>query len=240
MPEPRSRRRRSSTGPPRKPGEPVTDGTKPAADPRIARSRHALRVLAATARWLHVYLSMVAFATMLLFSVTGLTLNHPEWWGGGSGVTEDHTGTIDTALLGDPIADPEGARVDHAAVAAAIRAAHPVTGRLTDVRADDRECSLTWKGPGRAADAVIDRHTGRYALSVTRHGFVALLNDLHKGRDAGEAWSLVIDATAILLTLVAITGFALIFFIRRRRVAGLVVAVVGGALLAAVAIGLVP
>ncbi|WP_368411268.1 PepSY-associated TM helix domain-containing protein [Paludisphaera mucosa] len=28
------------------------------------------------------------------------------------------------------------------------------------------------------------------------HGFVAFVNDLHKGRDSGPAWSLVLDASA--------------------------------------------
>ncbi|MFM7245109.1 MAG: PepSY-associated TM helix domain-containing protein, partial [Planctomycetaceae bacterium] len=191
------------------------------------RLRHASRMLAAVSRWLHIYLSMVAFATMLLFSVTGLTLNHPDWFGAGEAVTEDATGGIDPALLGDPEADPDGLRIDHEAVAAAIRGSHRITGGLADRRADDRECTLTWKGPGCAADAVIDRRTGRYTLAVTRHGLVAILNDLHKGRDTGAAWSIVIDVTAILLVLVAISGFVLIFFIRRRRVAGLAASLVG-------------
>lgn len=202
------------------------------------RLLHASRLFAATARWLHIYLSLFAFATMLLFSVTGLTLNHPEWFGAGEATTEDLAGMLDPALLGDPAADPDGLRIDQAAVAAAIRAAHRVSGMQEACRMDDRECTLSWKGPGYAADAVIDRRTGRYALAVTRHGVVAILNDLHKGRDTGAAWSLVIDVTAVLLTLVALTGLALIFFIRRRRVPGLITAVVGTAILAAVAIRL--
>ena len=204
---------------------------------RDDRFRHVTRVFAATARWLHIYLSLFAFATMLLFSVTGLTLNHPDWFGVGEALTEDATGEIDAALLGSPAADPEGHTIDQAALASAIRAAHRVSGGLGDVRTDDRECTLTWKAPGYAADAVIDRQTGRYTLAITRHGIVAVLNDLHKGRDTGAAWSVVIDVTAILLTLVALTGFALIFFIR-RRVAGLVTAVVGTVILAAVAVWL--
>ena len=202
------------------------------------RVRHAARLFAATARWLHIYLSLFAFAAMLLFSVTGLTLNHPEWFGAGEATTADLAGTVDPALLGDPAADPDGRRIDRAAVAAAIRAAHRVGGIEGEMRADDRECTLAWKGPGYAADAVVDRRTGRYSLAVTRHGFVAVINDLHKGRDTGAAWSLVIDVTAVLLTLAALTGLALIFFIRRRRVAGLVTAVIGTALLAAVAVRL--
>jgi hypothetical protein len=202
------------------------------------RVRRATRAFAATARWLHIYLSLFAFATMLLFSMTGLTLNHPDWFGAGEAVTEDFSGGVAAALLGDPDADPDGGSIDHEAVAAAIRMEHRFAGGLADRRADDRECSLSWKGPGVAADAVIDRRTGRYTLAITRHGLVAILNDLHKGRDTGPAWSLVIDVTAILLTLVAITGFVLIFFIRRRRTAGLVAAAVGTFVLVVLAVRL--
>lgn len=191
------------------------------------RLRHTTRAFAATARWLHIYASMVAFAMMILFSVTGLTLNHPDWFGENDAVTEVLEGRIAPALLGDPAEDPDGATIETEAVAAAIRSEHTFTGGLADRRVDERDCTLTWKGPGCAADAVIDRRTGRYSLAITRHGLVAVLNDLHKGRDAGAAWSLVIDATAVLLTIVAVTGFVLIFFIRRRRTVGLVAAAVG-------------
>lgn len=197
------------------------------------RGRHASRVLASTARWLHIYLSMFAFGTMLLFSITGLTLNHPEWFILGEPQTEDLTGQCPLEFLRPTTAsDTVG---DAAELAAWFRAAHGVRGTLVDTRSDDLEWMLGWKGPGSTADAVIDRETGRYTLAISRHGLVAAFNDLHKGRDTGPIWSIVIDATAILLTLVAVTGFVLIFFIRRRRTAGLAAAVVGGLLLAAIA-----
>jgi len=39
----------------------------------------------------------------------------------------------------------------------------------------------------------LDRATGAYDLTEPRMGFVALMNDLHKGRDSGRVWSWVID-----------------------------------------------
>ena len=32
------------------------------------------------ARWLHIYGSMASFAVVLFFAVTGLTLNHQDWF----------------------------------------------------------------------------------------------------------------------------------------------------------------
>ena len=53
------------------------------------------------------------------------------------------------------------------------------------------------------------------------------MNDLHKGRDSGSAWSKVIDASAILMTIVALSGIILVCFIKRRRLSGLIIAVIG-------------
>lgn len=166
---------------------------------------------------------MFAFATMLFFSVTGLTLNHPDWFGAGQAVTVDLSSEVPLALLGSPDEDPEGTSIPLDALAALVRGTHGLRGQLDrdDSRIDEFECSLSWKAPGYAADAFIDRETGQCTVSVTSHGFVDVINDLHKGRDTGEVWSVVIDATAALLTLVALTGFVLIFWIRRRRMAGL-------------------
>ena len=45
-----------------------------------------------------------------------------------------------------------------------------------------------------------------------------------KGRDTGKVWSAVIDVSAVLLTLVSVTGLVLIFFVYKRRLSGLILA----------------
>lgn len=67
-------------------------------------------------------------------------------------------------------------------------------------------------------------------MSETRLGFWAVINDLHKGRDSGGVWAMVIDISAVLMTLVSITGFVLIFFLIKRRFSGLMVFAAGVAL----------
>jgi hypothetical protein len=111
---------------------------------------------------------------------------------------------------------------------------------MAEFRVDEYECNVTFKGPGYDADALIDRESGRYQLTETTRGVVAVLNDLHKGRDTGPAWSLVIDISAILLTLIALTGLILIFYLKLRRRPGLVIAVLGTLALAALALLGVP
>jgi hypothetical protein len=60
-------------------------------------------------------------------------------------------------------------------------------------------------------------------------GWGAVINDLHKGRDAGRAWGWLIDAAAGFMTLVSVTGLSLIFFLAKWRRSGLVMMAAGAA-----------
>lgn len=190
-------------------------------------------------RWLHIYLSMFGLASVLFFGVTGLTLNHPDWFFGERAKTVAAKGRIDPKWLHVPAptrSEPEddpARQVAKFEVVEHLRSAHAIRGAVADFQVDDRECLVTFKGPGYAADATIDRETGRYDLSQTFHGFLAVINDLHKGRDTGAAWSVLIDASAVLMTLISLTGLVLLFYLKLRRVPGLVVGLVGALAVAA-------
>jgi hypothetical protein len=187
--------------------------------------RHHIKKLTVTwARWLHIYLSMVSFAILLFFAVTGLTVNHPEWFTGQQ-KTLQYKGQIPQ----DWARPAAGQEVDKLRIVEQLRRQHGIRSELSDFRVDDSQLSVSFKGPGYTADSFIDRDTGKYEVTETRMGWGAVINDLHKGRDTGSAWKLLIDASAVLMTLVSVTGLALIFFLARRRVSGLVAAGVGAA-----------
>ncbi len=173
-------------------------------------------------RWLHIYLSMFSFAALLFFAVTGITLNHPSWVEGQQ-KAEIFNDTIDIRFVQGN--DSEG--VDRLMVVEYFREKYRIRAGLTDFRVDEYECSLSFNGPGYTADCFIDRSSGSYQLTITTAGYIALLNDLHKGRDAGGKWAVLIDVSAVLMVLVSLTGFIMIFFITRRKLKGLWVAVLG-------------
>ena len=188
--------------------------------------------------WLHIYVSMVGLAAVLFFSLTGITLNHPDWFFAGSERQEQAEGDLDVKWLrGEPDRSGEVAKLE---VVESLRHRHGIRGALADFRVEETECTVTFKGPGYAADAFIDRESGHYNLTQTSHGFVAVINDLHKGRDTGPVWSVVIDVSAVVLTIISTTGLILIFFLKLRRVPGLIVGVLGAAALVAIAVLLVP
>lgn len=181
-------------------------------------------------RWLHVYGSMLGLTATLLFAVTGLTLNHADWFEGGEPAVRTVEGTLPTApLAGD---------VDELTVAETLRARHGLRGAVTAFETDDAQCTVIWKGPAYSADATIERADGRYRLEEARRPLIALLDDLHKGRDCGPVWAFVIDASAVVLAFLSLTGLWLLFYLKKRRRSGLVTALVGTvALLVAFALG---
>jgi hypothetical protein len=182
------------------------------------------RRLAKYSRWLHIYGSMTSFVVVFFFAVTGWTLNHPDAFGGHEQRTSA-TGTLDARWT-----DTGAAGVAKLEIVEALRRAHHVGGALLDFRTDEDQLSVAFKGPGYAADAVIDRRSGKYELTESRLGIVAIANDLHKGRDTGGVWKAVIDVAAGLLTFISLTGLLLLYFIHKHRLAGFILLLAGGAL----------
>ena len=187
--------------------------------------RRVSQQFAVVCRWLHIYMSMFGFGTIVFFSVTGITLNHPDWFGLSTDRHRDFSGILPEQTFVTSDAQPEG--IDRLAVAEFLRREHRLKGTVTDFRTDERECQVVWKGPAYSADVIIDRESRQYELSIAEFGIVPLMNDLHKGRDTGPVWSLLIDVSALLMTLSSITGFVLLLYIRRKVVPGLVSAFVG-------------
>lgn len=180
------------------------------------------RNIAQLSRWLHIYVSMISFAIVFFFAVTGLTLNHPDFFAGEM-KSSNEKGKLDSNWVNNT----DTAKIAKLEIVEYLRKSHSIKAALAEFRIDDEQCSLSFKGPGYAADAFIDRTSGDYEVALMQAGFVGVMNDLHKGRDSGSGWSVLIDVSAILMTLVSLTGIILILYIKRKRVSGLVIAAIG-------------
>ena len=88
----------------------------------------------------------------VFFAVTGLTLNHTEWFAGAQRTVQSQ-GAVGKSWLGAQVAKLEV--VEH------LRHSHGIRGALSDFRMDDSQCAVSFKGPGYTADAFIDRARGR-------------------------------------------------------------------------------
>ncbi|MEO7191272.1 MAG: PepSY-associated TM helix domain-containing protein [Vicinamibacterales bacterium] len=178
---------------------------------------------------LHTYLSMVSFSILLFFAVTGITLNHQGAFNADAKTTR-FTGQLESSWL----QPPAGREVARSEIVGALRSTHGIDAAVKDFRVEENEITITFKGPGYAADGFIDRQKGTYDITESRLGLIAVINDLHKGRDTGSAWAWVIDISAGLMVLVSLTGLTLIFFLQKRRTAGLIALAMGTAVCVAV------
>lgn len=192
---------------------------------QTTKPHHPLRTqVYALSRWLHLYTSMISLLVVLFFAATGITLNHPDWLFGSAETTNTYQGQL-------PADWQQNGQVNWLQTAEALRAAHNLKGRVSDTRADDQEASVSFRAPAYAADAFINIKDGTYSIKVTAQGPVAVLNDLHRGRDAGRAWAWLIDLSGGFLMLVALTGFTLSLFFRKTRRAAMLTALAGTLLL---------
>lgn len=191
-------------------------------------------------RWLHIYVSLLGFTSLVFFSVTGITLNHPEWFGTSAERVVEHEGNLSLSWLGSssqttasetPETDSASADISSGVAKLEIvehfRKTHRIRGAVSEFRIDDAECLILFKGPGYSADATINRETGRYTITETAMGVIAIINDLHKGRDSGPVWFWIIDITAALMVFVSVTGIILILYLKKKRWSGVITAVVG-------------
>ncbi len=170
---------------------------------------------------------MIAFSVVLFFSVTGITLNHPTWVFGSS----PHETTVKGTL---PASAITGTNVDWLAVSEYFRNVRGVRGAVSDKRLDNGEGTITYKGPGYEADASFKAQSGDYELTVAGQGFLGVINDLHKGRDANRSWKWLIDVSAGFLTLVSLSGLTMQFFLRKRRRSAFAMVSVGTVIVAIV------
>jgi len=179
--------------------------------------------VAKLSRWLHIYLSMVSFAVVLFFSVTGLTLNHPTWLGGDEQIVTKNKGNLKVTWVNNPDTN----KIAKLEIVEFLRKKYELKGAVTEFRIDDAELGVVFKGPAYSCDAFIDRESGNYEISEIEMGVVAIMNDLHKGRDSGKGWSWIIDISAIFLILVSLSGLILLCFIKKRRISGFISAILG-------------
>jgi uncharacterized protein len=191
--------------------------------------------IAGWSRWLHLYLSMISFAILFFFAITGLTLNHTEWFS-----NQQKSNTIKGKLDDSWVNDVDTLKIEKLKVVEFLRSKHNIKGALSDFIIDESQCTVAFSGPGYSADVFIDRQKGDYDITESFSGFVGLINDLHKGRDSGKAWSFVIDISAILMVLVSFTGMIMIFYLKKKRIAGILVAIIGLILFYLIYLSLVP
>lgn len=192
--------------------------------------KHFLRVVSHWGLLLHIYVSMAGFTLVLLFAVTGLTLNHQDF-GWGDPKIEMSTVDIPAATLEHPSRESMGKY---------LQETFHVKSAATDYREDDQQIQVTFAAPGHRTLVTIDRETRKAEVEIESRGILGRLDDLHKGFDSGRVWYWVIDITAILLTISSLTGMITLLSLRARRRSGFIIGGLGVAMVVVIYLVFVP
>ncbi len=178
-------------------------------------------------RMLHGYLSAAAFLALLFFAGTGILLNHPEWMPARDAVIETQRFSLNGAALQQANITPEQDRA--AVLASAIASQGTVVGAFASGEIIDREALLRFEGVRGSSTASVDLSTGAVELEVQRADAVSMLNDLHRGKNAGSVWKLIIDVVGWLTVALSLLGFVIFFSLRFRLLTSLALVAAGAA-----------
>ena len=168
------------------------------------------------ARRLHIYVSMALLLVVLFFSLTGITLNRPH-------IYVSDSPNVDRNILSIPdrffVLEQGKFSVDKIPLLNYLATEGKLSGKpsamqmfseVEEGELVEGELSLDYKGPGYNSTVFIDMVTQEAEIEITHYGAIAVLNDLHKGRNSGEVWAWFIDISALLMVFFVLTGVCLL------------------------------
>jgi hypothetical protein len=176
------------------------------------RRGYWLRVLH---QW-HWISAAICLVGMLLFSITGITLNHAARIEASPQVTHG-TGALPAPLLRKLPSREQGNAPLPAEIAGWLADELDVHVGARAAEWSPEEVYVSMPGPGRDAWLSIQRSDGAIEYERTERGWISYLNDLHKGRNTGPAWGWFIDVFALACIVFTVTGLFLLQLHARQR-----------------------
>ncbi|MCU4378475.1 PepSY-associated TM helix domain-containing protein [Acinetobacter haemolyticus] len=163
------------------------------------------------ARYVHGWLSAFAFIALLFFSVTGLLLNHPEWF---KPSQQEQTDTIVLPeSLMETIAKQENPTQT---ILEYLRQQQSLVGRFQSSEILDGEVMIRLDSPAGSTDVWVLLDTAEVEITTKPATTVSLLNDLHRGKNVSAGWSWLIDISAVIIVILSLAGYILFLTLRTR------------------------
>ena len=179
----------------------------PAIRPSSSRRAYWLKTLH---EW-HWVSSALCLVGLLLFSVTGFTLNHAGQIEAKPKV-ENRVAQVDEALLRAALEQVPAALANkgRAELPAGLRSwiqdKWEVATEGREAEWSREEVYVSLPRPGGDAWLRLNLQDGELEYESTDRGWLSYFNDLHKGRNTGAAWSWFIDIFAAATLVFAMTG----------------------------------
>ncbi len=112
-------------------------------------------------RTIHIYVSMLGLLAVIFFSVTGIMLNHEEWFGFEAPRIVHREGTLPEAMAREP---------DKLAIVEKLRKDFGATGAMDSFEIEEDRLHVVFKSPGRRTEAALSGPTGMPRSSSKRTG----------------------------------------------------------------------
>lgn len=171
----------------------------------------------------HGYLSAFAFLALIFFALTGLLLNHPDWLAAASRPKDiERKLTLPAQALETARKAPDPSR----ALVAAVERETPLRGAFQSGEIVDGEAMIRLEGVTGSTDLLVDMEAGAVEATIARADAVTTLNELHRGKNAGAVWKLLIDIAAVTIFALSVVGYVLFFSLRFRLRTSLVLTAV--------------
>lgn len=198
------------------------DRPRPSAAPAPSRNQ-AKKARKARQFWLkqlhtwHWISAAVALVGMMLFALTGITLNHAAQISA-EPVVIDRNATLPAPLLAQIAATPAASDAPlPAPVAQAVARAVGIDPQGRAGEWSDDDVYVAMPGPGTDRWVSVNRHSGAITSEKTDRGWISWANDLHKGRNTGAVWFWFIDVFALACVVFTLTGLILLQLHARHR-----------------------
>lgn len=196
---------------------PTADASQPAAKAARQKKKSSRGYWTRQLHSWHWISSAISLVGLLLFTLTGFTLNHAGEIEAKPEVTQS-SAVLDQAGIEalKPFTEGQKAPIPSKVREQAVRLLD-ITVPASHAEWSEMEVYLAMPEPGGDAWLSIDRETGALTYESTNRGWIAYFNDLHKGRNTGDVWRGFIDVFVFASVVFIITGFALMWMHSRNR-----------------------
>lgn len=164
----------------------------------------------------HWISSAISLICMMLFAITGITLNHPDWFESDPKETYLET-ELPVKLLSTLTKQQSGDLPDNIKSWLKQQLNHQID--FSNATAEWSEYDIYIQQPIPGGDRWLSIHLndGLVTYSSTDRGWVAWLNDLHKGRNTHWTWTLFLDVFSVAVLIFCLTGLLLLQLHSKNR-----------------------
>lgn len=168
-----------------------------------------MKIYLGSLREWHWVSSAICLIGMLLFAITGITLNHAAQIKAAPQVITQEAQLPADILSAIAVPDEEKVPLPQVLQHWLQDTQQIRVGEQLAEWSED-EIYLSLPRPGGDAWLSIDLTSGDLLYERTDRGWISYLNDLHKGRNTGVAWSWFIDVFAVFCIIFCVTGLILL------------------------------